>query len=191
MTISEWRLRLAELCRDCVEADSDDEGDFLRLAHALLLQAPDRSQDEALPDLEAFLTHLPPTARVEALVDHGAMECVALALLPEEASYLISRSSDGAWLASVFLPGMEEEVSSEGESLAMALTSALLGALAELSRGLVDGDPAAQDAGLPTERAAFERDAGDRESCEWENWVRRGDILLDRRWQRPAGTLLN
>jgi len=176
MTIGEWRLRLAELCRDCALADSDGEGDCLRLAYALLLQAPERCGEDDMLDLGAFLTHLPPMARVEALVDQGAMECVALALLPEEASYLISRSGGGAWLASVFLPGMHEEVSSEGDSLAMALTSSLLAALAHVSQCLPADDPVVKEALMPVER---------------ESWARSGEARTNRLWQRPAGTLLN
>jgi hypothetical protein len=42
-------------------------------------------------------------ARVEGLIEQGALESVALAL-PEHASYLMSRSVEGAWLASVYLP---------------------------------------------------------------------------------------
>jgi hypothetical protein len=41
MTIGEWRLRLAELCRDCVLADSEDEADYLRLAYVLMSRAPE------------------------------------------------------------------------------------------------------------------------------------------------------
>ncbi|WJS99548.1 hypothetical protein [Novosphingobium humi] len=167
MTIGEWRLRLAELCRDCVLTDSDDEGDCLRLAHALMMQAPDSPGAAGGFDLAVVLSHLPPMARIECLIEQGALDSVALALLPEEASYLMSRSIEGAWLASVFLPGMEEEVTSEGGSLAMALTSALLAALAHVT----------QTHGA----AARDRDV----------WSQGGDAYADNLWQRPAGTLLN
>lgn len=172
MTIGEWRLRLAELCRDCVLTDSDDEGDCLRLAHALMMQAPDSPGAAGGFDLAVVLSHLPPMARIECLIEQGALDSVALALLPEEASYLMSRSIEGAWLASVFLPGMEEEVTSEGGSLAMALTSALLAALAHVTQ---------THGAAATVAAARDRDV----------WTQGGDAYADNLWQRPAGTLLN
>jgi hypothetical protein len=167
MTIGEWRLRLAELCRDCVLADSEDEADYLRLAYVLMSRAPEGECAEGA-DLLGLLSHLPPMARVEGLIEQGALESVALALLPEHASYLMSRSVEGAWLASVYLPGLDEELTSEGDSLAMALTSALLAALAQVSLGLNSNDPV--------------RD---------ETWAPATEVASDPVWQRPAGTLLN
>lgn len=171
MTIGEWRLRLAELCRDCAMAESDQEGDCLMLAHALLFQAPDHHGDPMAGDLDGLLGHLPPVARIEALVKQGALDSAALALLPEDASYLMSRSADGVWLASVYLPGMEEELSSQAESLAMALTSALLAAMVQASHGPCLHTIAGADA------------------LEREGWATGGEG--EAVWQRPAGTLLN
>ncbi|MBB3956575.1 hypothetical protein GGR38_003540 [Novosphingobium sediminicola] len=178
MTISEWRLRLAELCRDCVLSDSDDEGDCLRLAHALMMQAPESRSDVTGLDLSVILSHLPPVARIECLIEQGALDSVALALLPEEASYLMSRSIDGAWLASVFLPGMEEDMTSEGSSLAMALTSALLASLAHV----------AQPAGASAVQSATITGTA---RCDGDVWPQGGDAYAESIWQRPAGTLLN
>lgn len=178
MTIGEWRLRLAELCRDCVLSDSDDEGDCLRLAHALMMQAPEGRSEVTGLDLGLLLSHLPPMARIECLIEQGALDSVALALLPEEASYLMSRSIDGAWLASVFLPGMEEDMTSEGGSLAMALTSALLASLAHVAQPA--GEAAAQNAAIT---GTVGRDG--------DVWPQGGDSYAESIWQRPAGTLLN
>lgn len=201
MTIGEWRLRLAALCRDCVLAAAEEESDCLRLAHALLMQAPESGSwsgnsgeigSDDQPDLSALLAHLPPMARMEALVGQGALDSVALALLPEEASYLMSRSSGGVWMASVCLPGLEEEMTSEGDSLAMALTSALLAALAQVSAAY--GPHAAMATDSPragrreTGAHAATYAAGTEES---EGWSRGGEAHADACWQRPAGALLN
>jgi hypothetical protein len=70
-----------------------------------------------------------PRARLEALLGEGAHDSAVLALLPEEAAYIISRSGGGKAIASVLLPLMEEEISAEADSAAMALLSALCACL--------------------------------------------------------------
>lgn len=188
MTISEWRLRLAELCRDCVLADSDAEADCLRLAHALMMQAPENPRAVNGFDPAVVLSHLPPMARIECLIEEGALESVALSLLPEDASYLMSRSIDGAWLASVFLLGMEEDLTSQGGSLAMALTSALLAALAQVTQGET---AAPREREIRPQPAEIWAPAADAWPQGGEGWPQGGDAGADNPWQRPAGTLLN
>lgn len=204
MTIGEWRLRLAELCRDCVQAEAEEEGDLLRLAYALMAQAPEGAAGGDQLDMPALLTHLPPMARIEALVEQGALDSVALALLPEEASYLMSRSAGGVWLASVFLPGLEEEITSEGDSLAMALTSALLAALAHAAGSQAAPIPAASikaaprstgpmperlEAGAHVPTSAVSASAT--QTVEEDGWPVGGETCADACWQRPAGVLLH
>lgn len=130
MTTSEWRLRLAELCQASALAECGEEDGLLRQGHALLANLPD--QRSTLAD------HLPPMARFEALLAAGAYDSAALALMPEAGSYMLSRGGEGGAMASVLLPGMEEEMTSEAESPALALMSALAAALA--STGLTVGD---------------------------------------------------
>lgn len=120
ITIGEWRLRLAELCRDCASAEAEDESALLRQALRLMALAPGGT---------GLADHLPPRARFDALLGEGAHDSAVLALLPEEAAYIISRSGGGKAIASVLLPLMEEEISAEADSAAMALLSALCACL--------------------------------------------------------------
>jgi hypothetical protein len=122
LTASEWRLALARLCQDSALAEPGEERALLRLGHALLSNLPDPRSP--LGD------HLPPAARFEALLAAGAHDSAALALVPETGSYIVSRGSEGGSIASVMLPGMAEEVTSQAESSALALISALAAALA-------------------------------------------------------------
>ena len=121
-TASQWRIALAQLCQDSALAQPGEESAMLRLGHALLSNLPDPRS--SLGD------HLPPAARFEALLAAGAHDSAALALVPEMGSYIVSRAGEGGCMASVLLPGMEEEMTSEGESPALALVSALAAALA-------------------------------------------------------------
>jgi len=119
MSTGEWRLRLAQLCRDCAVAEGGEEADYLRLALRLMAMAPEA-------DRMIVADHLPPEARFEALIAMGAYDSAAMTLLPEQASYLLSRSGAGACLASVLLPQVDEEMTSEAQSPALAVVSALL-----------------------------------------------------------------
>lgn len=162
MTTSEWRLALAQLCQASALAESGEEDVLLRQGHALLASLPD--QRSTLAD------HLPPMARFEALLVAGAYDSAALSLMPEAGSYMLSRGGEGGAMASVLLPGMEEEMTSEAESPALALMSALAAALA--SAGLAVGD-----LGGWTPVGASTR-CGER-SGEVEEW------------QRPLGSVLH
>jgi hypothetical protein len=132
MTMAEWRLRLAELCRDCASAESEDEGDLLLKTYGLIAKAP--QVQSGLHD------HLPPMSTMQALVKLGAHDSAALALMPENASYILSRSIDGDCLASVILPDMDEEMTSEAQTPALSLLSALAACLASAAQG---ADPTA------------------------------------------------
>lgn len=129
MTAGEWRLRLAELCRDCATADAGDEAQQLRLAHWLLALAPDHPDE----DWSALVDHLPPRATFEGLLRLGAYDSATLSLMPEMAGYILSRSGGGVCIASVLLPGMDEEITAEAESSALALLSALVAGLVMVS----------------------------------------------------------
>ncbi|NBC37535.1 hypothetical protein GTZ99_13350 [Novosphingobium sp. FSY-8] len=172
MTPAEWRLRMAELCRDCAGAEPAEEAAMLELAHALLLAAPGGNS--------GLLDHLPPRAGYDRLIQVGAHDSAALSLMPELASYLISRAGDGGCLASVYLPGMDEELTSEADTPALALISALAAALASVTDlgGLVldgdDGRPVLDD----TAPSAAALRCGER-----------GDDMTV--WQRPSGSSLH
>lgn len=117
--------RFAELCATSGLADQPR-----RLHEALTLTRAGRS-----PDL------------VKVMIAAGAFESAALAVIGDQATWIISRGGEGRCLASVLLPGMAEEVTGEGVSPALAL----LGAWAKASL-LVTVTPAA-DQGLPARPA--------------------------------------
>lgn len=173
MTASEWRLRLAQLCQDSALAEAGEEDAMLRLGHALLANLPDPHC--ALGD------HLPPAARFEALLAAGAHDSAAFALVPEAGSYIVSRAGEGGCMASVMLPGMEEERTSQGESLALALVSALAAALASCRLDRTGMNPAGAGA----------------EHADWTAMVpvvpaRCGQSLAEvEGWKRPQGGLLH
>lgn len=170
MTAGEWRLRLVELCRDCAIAEAEDEAAYLGAAHDLLALAPD------VPELEDVICDLMPRARLDALLAAGAHDAAAFALMPDSASYILSRSGAGGTLASVLLTGMDEDMTSQGESVAMALVSALAACLAAVADGV-----AAHCATGP----GIDRSGG-------RAGLRCGDAAFDvEDWQVPAGTLLN
>lgn len=167
MTVGEWRVRLAELCQASALAEPGEEDAMLRLGHDLLANQPD--PHSRLAD------HLPPAARFEALLAAGAHDSAAVALMPETGSYIVSRAGEGGCMASVMLPGMEEEVTSEADSSALALMSALAAALAAV------GTQAAQDVAPWTSMMAY----GDGPS-------RCGDVACDvDDWNRPQGAALH
>ncbi|MDE2302777.1 MAG: hypothetical protein KGK11_09485 [Sphingomonadales bacterium] len=82
-------------------------------------------------DGEAILLHaaalLKPGAHFGRLLASGALESAALALLPGEAGYMLSRGANGCHVASVALAS---ESTAEAASAALALVAALAGALA-------------------------------------------------------------
>lgn len=129
MNTGEWRLRLAELCQDCAIADCGEEAGPLRQALHLMAQAPDA--DDA--GMGAMADHLPPQAHFEALLGLGAYDSAAMALMPEQASYILSRSASGQCLASVLLPDVDEEMTSQAQTPALALVSALMACLATMA----------------------------------------------------------
>ena len=162
MTASQWRMALAQLCQDSAEAEPGQEEAMLRLVHALLANLPDASS--ALGD------HLPPAARFEALLAAGAYDSAAFALVPELGSFIVSRAGEGGAMASVMLPGMEEEMTSEAETPALAMISALAAALASCGDAAHKA-PAAQTAS----------DMADWDRASWDS--------AD--WQRPQGALVH
>jgi len=122
ITVREWRMRLTDLCHRSAMAEAQDEGAMLRMGYHLLSRLPDN--DSLLAD------HLPPQARFDTWLAAGTHDSAALALIPETGSFLLSRNGDGTCLASVMLPGLDEEMTSEGTTPALALVSALAAALA-------------------------------------------------------------
>lgn len=121
MLADEWRQALADLCRQAAAADAEDQADFLRVARTLLAVSPD--------DQAHRFADLPSRAGFEILLAAQAWESAALALLPDTAGYLLSRSGDGVAIASLVLPECSEDVCAEASSPALAMVSALAGAI--------------------------------------------------------------
>jgi hypothetical protein len=67
---------------------------------------------------------------MEMMLAAGAAESAALALIPPQAGYMLSRGPNGVHLASVFMPGAgQEEYCAEGDTAALALLAAFVSAV--------------------------------------------------------------
>lgn len=133
-----WRRRLAELALASAGSFSGEQDNLLRELRALLAGAPRAS-------LAAGLT-VPSAERLDDLIELGAGESGLLGMFQGQGGYLISRGGGGQYLASVALPGCEDEVSVGGETLVLALIAALALALSERvdGAGQVSTSPAAR-----------------------------------------------
>lgn len=118
-----WRRRLAELALACAGSLAGEEIARIRDLCGLLTAAPDLALMGGCQRLDAV--------RVEALIAAGAPESAVLALFGGEAGYLLSRGGSGQHLASVALPGLNDDVTASGDTLALALIGALALALSE------------------------------------------------------------
>ncbi|PLK26633.1 hypothetical protein [Novosphingobium sp. TH158] len=120
-----WFDSLGELALACAGSFAGEEALRLRDAYVLLGRAP----------AHALLagTKLPDPALFETLVHAGAGESAALALLGSDAGFLLSRGAQGRYLASVILPGRNEEASAGAETAALAIVGALALALQDLA----------------------------------------------------------
>ena len=104
--------RFVQLCAINTPADQ-----LSRLRDALTLAKTTRSLD-----------------MVEVMIAAGAFETAALAVIGDHATWMLSKGGEGRCLASLILPGMSEEVTSEGATPALALLGAWASA-ALVSRG--------------------------------------------------------
>jgi hypothetical protein len=103
-----------------------EEADRVRDALALLARSPDR------------IGPLPDPARIEAMLAADAAESAALALTGGETGFMLSRGAGGTCLATIALPGGEEDVTAEGATVALALLAARLSALLAEATGRRD-----------------------------------------------------
>lgn len=116
-----WSRRVALLAATACDAAADQEVTLLREGLAILTVAPSLHAPRfaALPD----------SARFEKLLATGACMNAALALLPADAAFIVSRGNQGINLASVMLDGEDDEVAAEAATLGLALLAALAGAM--------------------------------------------------------------
>ncbi len=118
-----WVLSMSEMALACSGAFACEEARHLRACHALLQSAP----ASVLPWVDA----LPKLDRIEALLQAGAAESAALALLGDRCGYMLSRGPMGEALATIVLPGSTNECTANGDTLALAIAAALAQALSE------------------------------------------------------------
>lgn len=118
----DWLARLSELAAICAEALAEDETDCVREAFDLLCQMP---QGRRLLAGSLSVSE----AEIEAMLAAGATESAALALLPADAGFMLSRGPNGLHLATVLLPDFPERHGDACETAALALLAALLGAV--------------------------------------------------------------
>lgn len=126
-----WQTRLADLALSASCAEPAEACGLLRDLHSLLQISHPPTPARRGGDGEA--------QRLAALLAAGACASAALLLVAGRAGYMVSQGQHGRVLATVTLNGSAGEVSSEGASLALALTGALATAL---SGARADGRPA-------------------------------------------------
>jgi hypothetical protein len=97
--------RLSQYAEACRTAQPQDQAELIR--QALKLTPP-----------------CVPARIVEVMIAAGACESAALTIIGSEAAWMLSSGESGRCLASVVFPGMEEEVTSEGATPALALLGA-------------------------------------------------------------------
>src|SRR3546814_8615304 len=97
-----WLIELSEIIDECEGASLEDEGRILSKLHALLTIAPKEWSHlfESLPDKQTFA----------GMLDISAFESAAIKLLGAQSGYMLSRSTNGGVLASVWLPSAKEEL---------------------------------------------------------------------------------
>lgn len=88
--------------------------------------------------LASWLGPIADVEAVEGMLAAGAEESAALALIPPQAGYMLSRGPNGVHLASVFMPGAgQEEYAAEGDTAALALLAAFANGLRDVAGHLL------------------------------------------------------
>jgi len=127
--VAAWRRAVGQLALACAGSFPGEEAQRLREMRRLLAEASE-------PGLLRGLT-VPSAERMDQLVAAEAAPSAAFALLGPDCGYLLSRGAGGQHLASVILPGADEETSATGDTVALALIGAL--GLALVEADVVDG----------------------------------------------------
>lgn len=137
--VAGWRQELGEIALACAGSFPAEEAQRLRDMRRLLAAAP----------TVALLhgTCVPSADRIDQLIAADAAANAALEMLGPDCGYLLSRGASGQHLASVILPGVDEETSASGDTMALALIGAL-------GLALVEADLTDQRRGLAARRAS-------------------------------------
>lgn len=124
LTEAYWRLRLEELALACRTSEAAGQSDGVREAFDLLMLTP--------PGPTARLRPRMAEAKIEAMLAADAYESAALALLPQNAGFMLSQGPSGEHLATVILPESDQEMTAGGATAALALVAALMAELVEV-----------------------------------------------------------
>jgi hypothetical protein len=129
LSLPHWMAALREVAFACTGAAAQEESECLRAMAALIEIAPHGT----LPDgMERF-----DPVSFEQKLTSGCFESAALALLCKGASYMVSGGGGGQFLATAVRPGQRGDCMAPGETMALALTSALASALIEMQQAAV------------------------------------------------------
>jgi hypothetical protein len=123
----DWIDEIVLTQNSCLNSNSDTNLEILIAVAYLMNTAP--------PGVNLSIRSPRCNRSFQQLLEAGAYESAAVALVGSDACYMVSRGVDGSSLASVILPGMETEVSARGASFELALIGAYLGAIFSLCSG--------------------------------------------------------
>jgi len=124
---ADWRCRLEDFAGASATAEPGEQAFQLRDFHDLIANMPERMLLDGVT--------LPGRAVWEPLLACGAFETAALAFVGPRTGCMISRGAEGFNLASIALPGHGTDVSANGATIALAVLSALAGAIGALTLG--------------------------------------------------------
>lgn len=125
-----WLSGMDGLIEDLCAGRSGQQTMLLREAMHLMLGAPQ--------PLAAWLGAIIDVEAMEMMLAAGAGESAALALVPPQAGYMLSRGPNGVHLASVFMPdARKEEYTAEGDTAALALLAAFVSAVRDTAGQLL------------------------------------------------------
>ncbi|MCB2076664.1 MAG: hypothetical protein KDE55_03090 [Novosphingobium sp.] len=112
---------LNDFLHECVASAPVEQADRLREARALF--------DETSAIFPGLSENLPGQAEFERLLASAAYESAAISLLGPATSFMLSRGGNGTCLATMTLAEVDEDVTAEGSTLALALLAARVSAL--------------------------------------------------------------
>lgn len=136
MKRADWIDHLSALSFACVGSSAEKQANWLREFNDLLMLAPEIHLIDGLRPI--------PPNMLESLISLEAHESAIFSML-DDATYMISRGC-GGHMVTVLLPGSEQERTVTGDTLSLALLSALAQALIQ----------AARESGAPTFLSEFE-----------------------------------
>lgn len=126
----DWRRLSASRWLAGVEGVIEDLRTARFVQPAMLLRETAHLLAAAPQPLAAWLGPVADIEALEAMLAAQAEESFALALIPPQVGYMLSRGPNGVNLATVIMPGPEQEkYTAEGETAAIALLAAFVTAL--------------------------------------------------------------